>query len=86
MDYSTLTDDQLNELWVEKQRAVEIANAELDEIASLVKSRLIEAEVIRKIGGITPEELEVLRNMQAPAQSMSTSSIESEESVIWNEK
>jgi len=33
MDYSTLTDDQLNELWVEKQRAVEIANAELDEIA-----------------------------------------------------
>jgi len=86
MDYSTLTDDQLNVLWVEKQRAVEIVNAELDEIAFVVKSRLIEAEVIRKIGGITPEELEVLRNMNAPAQSMNTSSIESEESVIWNEK
>jgi hypothetical protein len=86
MDYSTLTDDQLNLLWVEKQRAVEIVNAELDQIAAAVKSRLIEAEVIRKIGGITAEELEVLRNMAPTTQSMNTASIESEESVLWNEK
>ena len=84
MDFSTLTDEQLNELWAEKQRAVEVANEELNQIAAAVKSRLIEAEVVRKIGGITAEELEVLRNMAPTTQSMNTASIESEESVIWN--
>jgi hypothetical protein len=86
MDFSTLTDEQLNELWTEKQRAVEVANVELDQVAAAVKARLIEAEIVRKIGGITPEELEVLRNMAPTAQSMNTSSIESAESVAWNEK
>ena len=86
MDFSTLTDEQLNELWAEKQRTVEIANEELNQIAAAVKSRLIEAEVVRKIGGITAEELEVLRNMAPTTQSMNTASIESEESVVWNEK
>jgi hypothetical protein len=86
MDFSTLTDEQLNELWTEKQRAVEVANVELDQVAAAVKARLIEAEIVRKIGGITPEELEVLRNMAPAAQSMNTSSIESAESVAWNEK
>jgi hypothetical protein len=86
MDFSTLTDEQLNELWAEKQRAVEVANEELNQIAAAVKSRLIEAEVVRKIGGITAEELEVLRNMAPTTQSMNTASIESEESVLWNEK
>ena len=84
MDFSTLTDEQLNELWAEKQRTVEIANEELNQVAAVVKSRLIEAEVVRKIGGITAEELEVLRNMAPTTQSMNTASIESEESVIWN--
>jgi len=84
MDFSTLTDEQLNELWAEKQRAVEVVNEELNQIAAAVKSRLIEAEVVRKIGGITAEELEVLRNMAPTTQSMNTASIESEESVIWN--
>ena len=86
MDFSTLTDEQLNELWAEKQRAVEVVNEELNQIAAAVKSRLIEAEVVRKIGGITAEELEVLRNMAPITQSMNTASIESEESVVWNEK
>ncbi len=86
MDFSTLTDEQLNELWTEKQRAVEVANVELDQVAAAVKARLIEAEIVRKIGGITPEELEVLRNIAPAAQSMNTSSIESAESVAWNEK
>jgi len=86
MDFSTLTDEQLNDLWAEKQRAVEVANEELDQVASAVKARLIEAEIVRKIGGITPEELEVLRNMAPAAQSMNTASIESEESVLWNDK
>ena len=84
MDFSTLTDEQLNELWAEKQRTVEFANEELNQVAAVVKSRLIEAEVVRKIGGITAEELEVLRNMAPTTQSMNTASIESEESVIWN--
>jgi len=84
MDFSTLTDEQLNELWAEKQRTVEVANEELNQVAAAVKSRLIEAEVVRKIGGITAEELEVLRNMAPTTQSMNTASIESEESVIWN--
>jgi hypothetical protein len=61
-------------------------NEELNQIAAAVKSRLIEAEVVRKIGGITAEELEVLRNMAPTTQSMNTASIESEESVVWNEK
>jgi len=86
MDFSTLTDEQLNELWAEKQLAVEVANEELNQVATAVKARLIEAEIVRKIGGITPEELEVLRNMAPAAQSMNTSSIESAESVAWNEK
>lgn len=86
MDFSTLTDEQLNELWAEKQVAVEVANEELNQVAAAVKARLIEAEIVRKIGGITPEELEVLRNMAPAAQSMNTSSIESAESVAWNEK
>ncbi len=86
MDFSTLTDEQLNELWTEKQRAVEVANVELDQVAAADKARLIEADIVRKIGGITPEELEVLRNMAPAAQSMNTSSIESAESVAWNEK
>jgi hypothetical protein len=86
MDFSTLTDEQLNELWAEKQRTVEVANEELNQVAAAVKSRLIEAEVVRKIGGITAEELEVLRNMAPTTQSMNTASIESEESVLWNEK
>lgn len=86
MDFSTLTDEQLNELWAEKQRTVEVANEELNQVAAVVKSRLIEAEVVRKIGGITAEELEVLRNMAPTTQSMNTASIESEESVVWNEK
>jgi hypothetical protein len=86
MDFSTLTDEQLNNLWAEKQVAVEVANEELNQVAAAVKARLIEAEIVRKIGGITPEELEVLRNMAPAAQSMNTSSIESAESVAWNEK
>lgn len=86
MDFSTLTDEQLNQLWAEKQLAVEVANEELNQVAAAVKARLIEAEIVRKIGGITPEELEVLRNMAPAAQSMNTSSIESAESVAWNEK
>ncbi len=86
MDFSTLTDEQLNELWAEKQLAVEVANEELNQVAAAVKARLIEAEIVRKIGGITPEELEVLRNMAPAAQSMNTASIESEESVVWNDK
>ena len=86
MDFSTLTDEQLNELWAEKQLALEVANEELNQVAAAVKARLIEAEIVRKIGGITPEELEVLRNMTPAAQSMNTASIESEESVVWNDK
>lgn len=84
MDYSALSFEDLQVLWFEKQVAVETATAELDEVAGEVKKRLIEQEVVRKIGGITPEELEVIKNMQTPAQSMSTGSIESEEKAGWS--
>lgn len=79
MDYSTYTIEELTALKDEKETALEIAKSELNEVADALREKLINQELENKLSQLSPEEIEILRNM-IPAQ-MSVPSIQSEEEM-----
>jgi hypothetical protein len=79
MDYSTYTIEELTTLKDEKESAFEIAKSELNEVADALREKLINQELENKLSQLSPEEIEILRNM-IPAQ-MSSPSIQSEEEM-----
>ncbi len=78
MDYSTLTIEELTTLKDEKEAAFEIAKNELNEVADALREKLINQELENKLSQMSPEEIEILRNM---ANQMSVQSINSEEEM-----
>jgi len=79
MDYSTYTIEELTALKDEKESALEIAKSELNDVADALREKLINQELENKLSQLSPEEIEILRNM-IPAQ-MSIPSIQSEEEM-----
>jgi hypothetical protein len=79
MDYSTYTIEELTTLKDEKEAAFEAARTELNEVADALREKLINQELENKLSQLSPEEIEILRNM-IPAQ-MSIPSIQSEEEM-----
>lgn len=79
MDYSTYTIEELTTLKDEKEAAFETAKNELNEVADALREKLINQELENKLSQLSPEEIEILRNM-IPTQ-MSIPSINSEEEM-----
>ncbi len=79
MDYSTYTIEELTTLKDEKESAFEIAKNELNEVADTLREKLINQELENKLSQLSPEEIEILRNM-IPSQ-MSIPSIQSAEEM-----
>jgi hypothetical protein len=79
MDYSTYTIEELIALKDTKELAFESAKSELNEVADALRDKLINQELENKLSQMSPEEIEILRNM-IPAQ-MSIPSINSEEEM-----
>jgi uncharacterized protein YajQ (UPF0234 family) len=79
MDYSTYTIEELITLKDEKEVALETAKFEINEVADALREKLINQELENKLSQLSPEEIEILRNM-IPAQ-MSIPSIQSEEEM-----
>lgn len=79
MDYSTYTIKELTTLKDEKEAAFETAKNELNEVADALREKLINQELENKLSQLSPEEIEILRNM-IPTQ-MSIPSINSEEEM-----
>jgi len=79
MDYSTYTIEELIALKDTKELAFESAKSELNEVADALRDKLINQELENKLSQLSPEEIEILRNM-IPAQ-MSIPSIQSEEEM-----
>ena len=79
MDYSTYTIEELTTLKDEKEAAFETAKAKLNEVADALREKLINQELENKLSQLSPEEIEILRNM-IPAQ-MSIPSIQSQEEM-----
>jgi hypothetical protein len=79
MDYSTYTIEELTTLKDQKESAFEAAKSELNEVADCLREKLINQELENKLSQLSPEEIEILRNM-IPAQ-MSIPSIQSEEEM-----
>lgn len=78
MDYSTYTIEELVTLKDEKESAFETAKTELNEVADALREKLINQELENKLSQMSPEEIEILRNM---ANQMSVQSINSEEEM-----
>ena len=79
MDYSTYTIEELITLKDQKETAFESAKSELNEVADALREKLINQELENKLSQLSPEEIEILRNM-IPAQ-MSIPSIQSQEEM-----
>ena len=79
MDYSTYTIEELTTLKDQKEAAFETAKDELNEVANALREKLINQELENKLSQMSPEEIELLRNM-IPTQ-MSIPSIQSEEEM-----
>ena len=79
MDYSAYTIEELTTLKDDKEIAFEICKNELNEVADALREKLINQELENKLSQLSPEEIELLRNM-IPAQ-MSIPSIQSEEEM-----
>jgi hypothetical protein len=79
MDYSTYTIEELIALKDTKELAFESAKSELNEVADALRDKLINQELENKLSQMSPEEIEILRNM-IPTQ-MSIPSINSEEEM-----
>ena len=79
MDYSTYTIEELVTLKDQKEASFETAKDELNEVADALREKLINQELENKLSQMSPEEIELLRNM-IPSQ-MSIPSIQSEEEM-----
>ena len=79
MDYTSYTIEQLIDLKLIKETALEVAKADLDEVADALREKQINLELANKLSTMTSEEIELLRNYNP--SSMTVGSILSQEEV-----
>lgn len=79
MDYTSYTIEQLIDLKLIKETALEVAKADLDEVADALRGKQINLELANKLSTMTSEEIELLRNYNPSA--MTVGSILSQEEV-----
>jgi hypothetical protein len=79
MDYTNNTIEELLSIKETKEAAFEIAKDELNEVADALREKILNQELENKLSQLSPEEIEILRNM-IPSQ-MSVSSIQSQEEM-----
>lgn len=79
MDYTSYTIEQLIDLKLIKENALESAKAELDEVADALREKQINLELANKLSTMTAEEIELLKNYSPSA--MTVGSILSQEEV-----
>ena len=79
MDYTSYTIEQLIDLKLIKETALEEAKADLDEVADALREKQINLELANKLSTMTSEEIELLRNYNPSA--MTVGSILSQEEV-----
>ena len=79
MDYTSYTIEQLIDLKLIKETALEVAKADLDEVADALREKQINLELANKLSTMTSEEIELLRNYNSSA--MTVGSILSREEV-----
>ena len=79
MDYTSYTIEQLIDLKLIKETALEVAKADLDEVADALREKQINLELANKLSTMTSEEIELLRNYNPSA--MTVGSILSREEV-----
>ena len=79
MDYTSYTIEQLIDLKLIKETALEVAKADLDEVADALREKQINLELANKLSTMTAEEIDLLRNYNPTA--MTVGSILSREEV-----
>ena len=79
MDYTSYTIEQLIDLKMIKETALEEAKADLDEVADALREKQINLELANKLSTMTAEEIDLLRNYNPTA--MTVGSILSREEV-----
>jgi hypothetical protein len=79
MDYTSYTIEQLIDLKLIKETALEEAKADLDEVADALREKQINLELANKLSTMTAEEIDLLRNYNPSA--MTVGSILSREEV-----
>jgi len=79
MDYTSYTIEQLIDLKLIKETALEVVKADLDEVADALREKQINLELANKLSTMTSEEIELLRNYNPSA--MTVGSILSQEEV-----
>ena len=79
MDYTSYTIEQLIDLKMIKETALEEAKADLDEVADALREKQINLELAYKLSTMTAEEIDLLRNYNPSA--MTVGSILSREEV-----
>ena len=79
MDYTSYTIEELVDLKLVKETALELAKADLDEVADALREKQVSLELANKLNSMTSEEIELLRNYNPSA--MTVGSILSQEEV-----
>ena len=79
MDYTSYTIEELVDLKLVKETALELAKADLDEVADALREKQVSLELANKLNSMTAEEIELLRNYNPAA--MTVGSILSQEEV-----
>jgi len=79
MDYTSYTIEELIDLKLVKETALEAAKADLDEIADALREKQLSLELANKLNSMTAEEINLLRNYNSAA--MSVGSILSQEII-----
>ena len=79
MDYTSYTIEELVDLKLVKETALELAKADLDEVADALREKQVSLELANKLNSMTSEEIELLRNYNPAA--MTVGSILSQEEV-----
>jgi hypothetical protein len=79
MDYTSYTIEELVDLKLVKETALESAKADLDEVADALREKQVSLELANKLSSMTAEEIELLRNYNPSA--MTVGSILSQEEV-----
>jgi hypothetical protein len=81
MNYENLTLEELEALRLEKMAEVDVVRESLAEVSAAYDKKARTAELERKLGGLTSEDLEMLQGLMPAAQSTAVSGIESEEKI-----
>ena len=79
MDYTSYTIEELVDLKLVKETALELAKADLDEVADALREKQVSLELANKLNSMTAEEIDLLRNYNPSA--MTVGSILSQEEI-----